>query len=166
MKHDRLISALDAAAEHTGLPAMARGQVRRRHLRWLPIVALALSFGGWTISLANAGWGFAGQVLVYLGLAIAGFLPLFGPIKPWGTPERVDEFDRAARTRAFLVAFATMSAVALGGIWLLIAMAALGRWPLSTLIVELNALAVVLLTLYSAVPTLHASWATRPLAED
>jgi hypothetical protein len=101
-----------------------------------------------------------------LGFAIAILLPIFGPLKPWGSTERVDEFDRALRSRAMLAGFAAVSMAAFAGIWLVIGLALIGDWPRFAILDQLRSLGFYLITLHSAVPTLHASWATRPVDDD
>jgi hypothetical protein len=162
----RFFARLDAAAERTGVPAMARGQARRRSLRWVPVVALAAASAGMIIGLVRVELVDAGYALIMFGFAIAILLPFFGPLKPWGTPERVDEFDRALRSRAMLAGFAAVSMAAFAGIWLIVALGLIGEWPRFTLINQLRSLGFYLATIHSAVPTLHASWATRPIEDD
>lgn len=164
--NQRFFAKLDAAAEHTGVPAIARGQARRRHLRWVPIIALAMASAGMLTGLIRIDLVNAGYALIMLGFAIAVMLPIFGPLKPWGSPERVDEFDRALRGRAMLAGFAAVSMAAFAGIWLVVGLALIGDWPRFTILDQLRSLGFYLITLHSAVPTLHASWATRPVAED
>jgi hypothetical protein len=45
-------------------------------------------------------------------------------------------------------------------------MLAMQEWPASVSQQELIALAFYMMALFSAVPTLHASWRTRPLREE
>lgn len=162
-----IFEALDAVAERTGIPAYAAGKAKRRHLRWLPIAALVIATVGMAILFAFAGWRerALGQGMVFFGLMLAILLPMFGPVKLWGSGERIDEFDRDVRRNAFLVAFATVSATAICGIWLILGLALLGNWDRSALLQILSAFTWYLMTLYSAVPTLHASWATRPIED-
>jgi len=164
--NQRLFAKLDAAAEHTGMPALARHEVRRRHLRWIPIVALALAIGGWGWGLARPGTAWFGYGAISLGFAVAVFLPIFGPIKPWGGPKLADEFDRQLRQRAFLIGFATVSGAAIFGLWTVLGLAVLGNWDRSVLIGQIANLNYLLFVLYLAVPTLHASWTTQPVEED
>lgn len=163
-----IFEALDAAAGKTGIPALAAGQARRRHLRWLPVVALAIATIGMVILIAYPGRReiLLGNGILVLGFMLALILPIIGPVKPWGSLEKVDEFDRTMRRDAFLAAFASASAMAVLGIWLMIGLALLGDWDRARLIQALSAFAFYLLTLYLAVPTLHASWTTRPIVED
>jgi hypothetical protein len=162
----RFFARLDAAAERTGVPAIARGEARRRQLRWVPIVALAAATAGMIVGLIRLELTSAGYALVMLGFAIAILLPIFGPLKPWGTPERVDEFDRVLRARAMLAGFAAVSMAAFLGIWLVVGLALVADWPRLAILDQLRALGFYLITLHFAVPTLHASWATRPLDDD
>jgi hypothetical protein len=165
--HDRLIHGLDQAAERTGIPNLVLGRkVRRRHFRWLPILALLLASAGMALALVRTDLSEAGYAVMMAGFAVAMMLPAFGPLKPWGTVGIVDEFDRAMRARAFLAGFASVSAVAVIGIWLLMGFALLGNWSALTLILALRSLSFYLMTLYAAVPTLYASWSTQPIDED
>lgn len=164
-----LITTLDALSRRTGIPAFAEGKPRRRLLRWTPVVALALAIPGLGIDLlSTARLAFFGHALLTCGFVIAVFCPIFGPIKPWGTVESVDEWDRDLRRRAFLVAFASMAFAGLALFCTITAAAALDNWPASATSFRAMGCAFFLMTLYSAVPTLYASWATRPLdpAED
>jgi len=164
--NDRLLQGLDAAAERTGVPGLVTRIPRRRHLRWLPVVALSLASAGLGLGLIRAdllSWGYA---LLLAGFALSVILPLLGPVKPWGGPGMVDEFDRAVRSRAFLVTFAGISLAAVLGIWLIVGLSLLGAWPKEILIGEISVLSLYLMTLYSAMPTLYSSWTTRPIGED
>lgn len=164
-----LAQRLDDLANLTGFPQLSErmtGAQRRRHLRWLPIVALALPTSGLIIALTMPDRSWLGLVMIGFGNGFAGFLPLFGPVKPWGTISGVDERDRQVRRDAYFIAFATISLVAVLGLFALIGLAFLERWTSITLMVEMGALALYLLSLFSTIPTLHASWATRPIDEE
>ena len=164
--NQRFFAKLDAAAEYTGMPAIARQDIRRRHFRWLPILVLAFAIGGWIWGLARPESATLAYVAINVGFVIGIWLPLFGPIKPWGGPKLADEFDRQVRQRAFLYGFATITFTAYLGIWVLIGLAAIDRWTTLQLIDQLRNFAHMLFVLYLAVPTLQASWAMRPVAED
>jgi len=164
--HDKLIHGLDRASERTGIPALARGSIRRRHFRWLPIVALLVASAGLMLAFVRTDLSEAGFGLLMIGFAIAVMLPILGPLKPWGSAGIVDEFDRTMRARAMLAGFASVAIAAMIGIWFAMGLALLESWPAITLILVLRSLSFYLLVLYSAVPTLHASWSTDPIGED
>ncbi|NIJ21396.1 hypothetical protein FHS95_003099 [Sphingomonas naasensis] len=164
--NERLFARLDTAAERTGVPAMACGKQSRRRLRWLPLVPLALASGSLLTGLIRADLANMGFALITLSYTLAVVLPIFGPLKPWGTPERVDEFDRALRGRAMLAGYATVSVAALIGMWLILGLAVIGDWPRERILWQLAGLPFYLLTLHLVVPTLHASWAIRPVEDD
>ena len=48
--NDRLLDGLDAAAKRTGIPGLVT-KPRRRHLYWLPVVALTLATAGVVLGL-------------------------------------------------------------------------------------------------------------------
>ena len=164
--HDRLIDRLDAAAEFTRIPGLMAKGVRRRHWRWLPMIALGLAVPGFLIGLVRTDLSEIGFGAAMLGFALAIWLPILGPVKPWGAMQRVDEFDRQLRSRAFFAAFASVSAAAFIALQLVMALALLDRWDSLTTVLELRTLSILLLVLYAAVPTLYASWTTRPLDDD
>jgi hypothetical protein len=164
--NQRFFARLDAAAERTGVPAVARGNLRRRHLRWLPVVALAMAAAGLVLTIVRSDLAEFGNAAVILGFSIGIMLPIFGPVKPWGSAERVDEFDRALRTRAFFAGFASVSVAAMLGIWVVVGAALLTGLNGLTMVAQLRALGFTLMTLYAAVPTLYASWTVRPIGDE
>ncbi|WP_066799407.1 hypothetical protein [Sphingomonas soli] len=164
--NERLFDKLDAAAERTGVPAPTKRPPRRRHLRWWPIIALVLGATGLALSLARGDLFTVSYTLVMAGFALSMPLPMAGPVKAWGGPDIADEFDRAMRLRAFLATFASISVMAVIGIWLILGLNLLGAWPKQVLIGQISNLSLFLMTLYSAVPTLYASWATQPIGEE
>ncbi len=87
--HDKLIHGLDAAAERSGLAAVATRPLRRRHLRWTPVAALALAAGGMAFALARPDRFALALSFVVFGNSIAAMLTALGPLKPWGSAERV-----------------------------------------------------------------------------
>lgn len=165
-KPRRFLDRLDAVAERAGIPQAATGHPRRRHLRWLPIVPLAMGFGGFLAALLQGQLQSIGLTVVMVAFGLSVMLPLLGPIKPWGSAEHVDEFDREMRSRAFFFTFATMSVVATVGIGLLIRITLTSKAPYAVPTVQLGVLGALLFVLYSALPTLHASWATRPIDDE
>lgn len=162
----RFIDRLDAVAERTGIPQAATGHPRRRHLRWLPVVPLAMGLGGFLAALLDGRLQSIGLTVVMLAFGLSVMLPLLGPIKPWGSAEHVDEFDREMRSRAFFFTFATMSLVAMLGIGLMIGITLMSASPFSVPTVQLGVLGALMFVLYSSLPTLHASWATRPIDDE
>lgn len=161
-----LIARLDAAAESTGILGAGAGFPRRRHLRWLPVAPLALGIAGELLVLLRPDLDAAALALVMAAFALAALVPIAGPIKPWGSPEHVDEFDRAIRDRAYFATFAAMSGTAMVGIWLTLGITLATNAPREVLMVEMGVLGTFLFVIYFALPTLHASWATRPIEDD
>ncbi len=162
-----LITTLDDLSRRTGIPAFAEGQPRRRLLRWTPVVALAMAIPGLGIEFLSTGrQAFYGHALLTYSFVIATFCPIFGPVKPWGTADWIDEWDRDLRRRSFLVAFASMAFTGLVLFCTITAAAAFGNWSASETSFRAMGCTFFLMTLYSAVPTLYASWTIRPLDPD
>lgn len=160
---------LDDLARMTGLPALfarlASGR-QRRHLRWLPIILLLLVSGGMASILVRPDIYWPGYWALMLGNLIGGCLPIFGPIKPWGERKGADERERQVRRDAYFAAFATISVVAVVGLFLLIGLTLLNRWKIGTLIFDLAMFTFFLILLWEIIPTLHASWASRPIEDE
>lgn len=165
--HD-VLNWLDRSVRWTGIPALAEpGRIQRRHhLRWTPLIVLIAATAGMVVLWSGGIAAPLSYALILIGWSISGFFPLFGPLKPWGSTERTDEFDRVARGRAFFFTFAAISVVAVFGSWLLVALIALDQWPRERMIWSLAGFSFYLMTLFQVLPTLHASWATRPIEDE
>lgn len=167
MKDHPFIDRLDRIANRTGIPQMAAGNPRRRHMRWLPIIALLLAVAG-TASAIIVG---APQYWIAYAVTVFAFftslwMPLFGPIKPWQPQTTVDEYDRALRSQAYLATLPVITILAVGALFGLAVAAILLRWDVSHLGLRMMTTAFLLMTIWNAVPTLYASWATRPIGEN
>lgn len=160
---------LDDLANMTGFPrfsARLTSGTQHRHLRVLPIVTLVLTTGGLITGFARPDLFWLGYIVMIIGNTIAGLLPLFGPVKPWGTIKGVDERDRQVRHDAYFVTFGTISIVAVIGLLALIGVALIENWESMTLMGEMGMFILYLVSLWSTIPTLHASWATQPIEDE
>ena len=166
MVRKTLAERLDDSVRWTGIPDLAKSPPHRRPRRWAPLLALTLATGGLLYAIADDTGLFFGNVLVAMGLAVAVFMPLSGPVKNWTASEAADERERELRRTAYLVALTAVAATAFAGILLLAGLSLALGWSTYQLCFRLMVLAYYLATLYSAVPTLYASWALRPEPED
>jgi hypothetical protein len=160
---------LDDLANLTGFPqwsARITDSMQHRHLRVLPIVALVTATGGLIAGFVRPDLFLLGYMVMFIGNSIGSLLPLFGPVKPWGTTRGVDERDRQVRRDAYFVTFATISIVAVIGMLALIGVALVEDWKSVMLMGEMGLLVFYLFSLWEIVPTLHASWATRPIEDE
>ncbi len=163
-----LFDRLDDAAKLTGIPQLSEKFAKRqhrRHLRWWSVVALVFATIGFVICWTppHSPLGFA---LLAMIQGIAGCLSLFGPVKPWGQMEGVDERDIAVRRSAYLFAFAIVAAILLLGLGAVLAQIAFDALPRSALINDLAGLWLYALLGIFILPTLYASWATRPIEDE
>jgi cytochrome bd-type quinol oxidase subunit 2 len=160
-----MLERLDDSVRWTGIPAFAVGHPRRRSLRWPSVVVLVLAVAGLLVDLGqpNLWWGYA---MLMLGFGVANLMPILGPVKPWGGPERVDESDRALRARAFLAAFSALAAVAVIGLWAIVGLSLVQGWTADALRSTIMKLAFVQATIYTAGPTCYASWARAPIDDE
>jgi hypothetical protein len=161
-----LLERLDDIANRTGIPALAKQQPRRRPLRGLAIIALVLGTIGMAIALFGGRLLLIGDGVLVLGFVLSGWLPLMGPIKPWMSfTERVDELDAQIRAKAYLTALPIILFVAVCGLVGLPILAWLEQRPPAEMVVLGGFVAMYLLILWNAVPTLHASWRRQPAEE-
>jgi hypothetical protein len=107
-----------------------------------------------------------GFALLSVAQAIGLGLSVLGPIKPFGTLTGVDERDRQLRRDSYLATFMAISGIAILALIALAGLALVDRWDRERVIFSLPALAFYLLCLLVTVPTLYASWATRPIEDE
>ena len=164
MERKTIPQRMDRLVMWTGIPALADGRNRRRRpLRWLSAAATAAALGGFAIAMAA---GFAGRTgWIGYGVLLAGFmigtcLQIFGPLKPFNSGERVDEFDRALRTRAYLFTFPVFALGTVLGLLLMMWMLVMD-WPRPSAIMGLAELLMALFALAFTVPTAYASWSVE-----
>ena len=161
-----LIDRLDAAAAKTCIPGLASGPLRRRRFRWLPIIALLLGFGGYLAVLFAPGAAMPGLIAMAVATSAAAWLPMAGPLKIVGGGQTVDEFDRALATRSYLVALGSIVFFAFIGLLLIAGLTLTLGWTRDMLLIGVIATAMLMLVIWSALPTLYASWTIRPIDED
>jgi len=161
-----LMQRLDDVAKLTGIPDLARRPPKRRPLRGLALIALALGTVGMTVTLFGGRVLLVGDGILLAGFVLSGWLPLMGPIKPWMSfNERVDELDADIRAKAYLTALPIILFAAIFALVGLPILAWFGQRSAPEMVALGGFAAMYLLILWNAVPTLHASWRSLP-AED
>jgi hypothetical protein len=149
---------------------MARTRTDRRNadglFRWMPLVAIALGLGGFALMLIAPGQAVLSFSALMAGVAIASCLSFVGPMRIGGGSAVPDEFGHALHMRAYLATFASIAITAYIGMLLVTGLALLGNWTREMLITALIGLALFLPLLWTAVPTLYASWSVQPLDDD
>ena len=154
---------MDDLVMWTGIPRIAGAHPRRRPLRWLSVAAIVGSTGGLIVSAAV---GFArplswiGYAVLVVSFSLGTLLQVFGPLKPFNAGERVDEFDRNLRARAYLFAFPWFALATATGLLALMYMMVM-QVPRAEVIQCLAELMLVLPTLGFSLPTAYASWAVE-----
>ncbi|HEX7851732.1 MAG TPA: hypothetical protein VF485_18520 [Sphingomonas sp.] len=158
---------LDDVANLTGIPSLTRRPPRRRPMRGLAMIALALGTIGMAITLFGGRILLVGDGILLMGFILSGWLPLMGPIKPWlSVSERVDELDTEIRAKAYLTALPIILLVAVCGLVGLPVLAWLQHRPPAEMVALGGFAAMYLLILWNAVPTLRASWQRPPVDEE
>jgi len=154
-----LTQRLDDIAKLTGIPDLAKRPPRRRPLRGLALIALALGTVGMAVTLFGGRVLLIGDGILLAGFVLSGWLPLMGPIKPWMSfTEHVDELDAQIRAKAYLTALPVILFAAVCGLVGLPVLAWVQQRPPAEMIALGGFAAMYLLILWNAVPTLHASW--------
>ena len=163
-----LLERMDHLVLWSGIPRLNEFRVRRRPLRWMPIMALALASAGFIAILLRPGSYWIGYSILMVGFAVGSWLPIFGPVSLFFPGvDNVDERERSLRRDALLVGCATISFMVLVGLFILMLLTVLQDWPRGTLLRAMLSLALYAMVLYSSVPTLYASWAMpRPVDDD
>lgn len=159
---------LDKLVNWTHIPDLANMTVRRRHLRFFPILVLLAGTLGLSIVLLLSDRYWSGYVLLLISFAVSNLLPLLGPVKRQVNPaEDLDEREKAVSKDAYRLTFAAISLTAIAGIWVLVGLATMNDWSRVTLTRAMTASSFYLLLLLTTLPTLFASWTVpKPVDED
>ncbi len=166
MSHKPLLERMDDAVRWTGIPALAGKAPRRRPLRWPSTIALLLAIAGFALALFRPDLWLVGYAPLVLSLAIAGFMPILGPLKPWNGLELVDERDRTEQAKAYLAALGMVAFAAVIAILMIVGLSLVSNWPIWTMRLLLIDLLMLIITIFLAGPTCFASWAEQPLDDD
>lgn len=163
-----LMGMADRAVNRLGLGQNLINHVPR-HYRWTSLIALSALLGGAVtllMSLSGLWRGYIlGNALYLVALALGAFLQIFGPLRRATVKSPLDERERAMRTRAFNISGMTVAGVAMVGAWsmptLMMVDYRVVANPSFWLII-----ALFLTGLFSIIPSLFISWATKPLPSD
>jgi len=167
-KKKNLLERMDDMVTWTGIPQLADSStIRRRRLRWFPVVALLAATCGMAVILATPGKYWLGFMMVMLGVGISIFFPIVGPLKQSLNPhDDADEREKALRHDSYFFAFAVICGVAFLSTWILIGLTVWQDWPREMLLRAMMSFSFFIMVLFSAVPTLYASWKLREPVDD
>ncbi|WP_267388097.1 hypothetical protein [Sphingomonas sp. GC_Shp_3] len=165
MTRKTIAQYLDDSVRWTRIPAIV-APPRRRPLRMWSTLAILAATGALVVAIFWPALRWPGYAVLIAAFGIANFMPIFGPLKPWGGTEPIDERERANRARAFLIALSVISVVAVAGLWTIVALSIMGNWDVDLLRQTNIDLAFYIAALYSALPTCIASWTEPRLRDD
>jgi len=134
---------------------------RPRHLRWLPIPLLLLALLGFVMQVSGHDGEFLSATAGLFTLILMGL----GPLREATRREPLDERETLLRMRATLVGAKCVTFLAIAGTFAFGYSEELGSWKPMTWW-DWAVISYTLMTVYGTVPILHASWMTRPLAEN
>lgn len=158
---------LDDSVRWTGIPSALevferQDDSQRRHLRWIPLIALAIYFAGAALMILGDRPQVLGPIVALFGFLGATFVPIFGPVKAWGSLT-LDEYDRDVRRRAFLFAYAACTMFAIAAFLGIAAMVGLAADEPRRVMYALLLSPGAILTMQATLPALYTSWRTRPV---
>ena len=170
MKRKTIPERLDDSVRWTGIPSALevferQDDSQRRHLRWLPLIALAAYFAGAGLMIFGERPQILGPLVALFGFLSSAFVPIFGPVKAWGSLT-LDEYDRDVRRRAFLFAYAACTMFAIAAFIGIAAMVAPGIQEPRRVIYALLLSPGAILTMQATLPTLYTSWRTKPVEKE
>ena len=154
-----VLAALDRVF---GIPA-----VRRRNLRWWPILTLVVLAAGYTLSVRwEWGWqlSLAGPLLFMLAYGSSFYFRYLGPRLYQGIGAPLDEREQMLRARAGHLSGTIITIIAVGGCFYF-ALAQMFHWWAPTQIYDWTLLGMSLQAASFIFPTLAASWMQAPVAE-
>ncbi|VXC79626.1 hypothetical protein [Sphingomonas sp. AX6] len=158
---------LDDSVRWTGIPSALevferQDDSQRRHLRWLPLLLLVAYSAGAGMMLFGERPQIVGPLVAWFGFLGSAFMPIFGPVKAWGSLT-LDEYDRDVRRRAFLFAYAACTMFAMAAFIGIAAIVAPGTQEPRRIVHALLLSPGAILTMQATLPTLYTSWRTRPV---
>lgn len=138
---------------------------RPRHLRWVSGIPLAMALAA--LVLQVQGVGIRTFMLAFLAMISASWPAFFGPLRTPTRSEPLDEREQLLRTRAMLAGANTTAILALIGAMIFANgnFFGFGLWQPAT-DKDWFVILSVLVTTLGCVPTLYASWTTRPIDEE
>lgn len=165
MPRKTLAQHADDSVRWTGIPALVTRPPSRRPRRWWPVLAIVLACAGLVLTLADPARSWRGTPLIFAAIAIGAVVRARGPLAFAG-PDRPDERERALYYRAY---GSTGFVIGVVGPLALIGLAAhanAANWTRDDLSHALMAASFFTMALWSALPTLHASWSMPSLPDD
>ena len=90
----------------------------------------------------------------------------FGPVKPYGAIEAVDEREQVVRSRSYLAGYSIMAVTAIVGLTLMLVLSFQEEWNINQLRFGMIGLMFLLMTVCFSMPTAYASWTMPPPVGD
>lgn len=156
MSRKTLLERLDDSVAWMGINKWVKGDIEHHPIRYWPIIMLIIATIGLFIILDTQ--FLLGISIIFLAFFGSVFLPIFGPIKPWGTPDIVDEFDQNLRAKSYSVTLPVIMIVAILVLFFLPIWALFQGWDMLQLQLAMMSIGFYIAIIWSCVPTLYASW--------
>lgn len=176
--HRSILSRLDDSLRWTGIPDRVADDlsdhpsVDRAHrpLRWVPLLVIAFSCIPLVLCLilpANVSPGAGVGIMTGMAISIATGALLIYTNGPLGKPSRDDdEREAALRKDSFLFCLGLLAALNCLGQPVLLLVSHWQHWPAVQSVIVVFCTLIVNATLLGTLPTLYASWNSRPLPKE
>jgi len=158
MSEKTFLMRLDDVVRWPGAKIWGKRAGSRRPLRWTSTIALIIAMAGFILLFIWPARQWSVFFVLIIGNALGSYMPIFGPLKPWGSVELVDERERALRAKSYLVALSALAVTGVFGAYLIIAWSMMAGWSIWSLRTAIIGLTLLMITIYTAGPTCIASW--------
>lgn len=137
----------------------------RRHYRWSPLIPIIMGIIGLISTILHGSMHMIGVAITAVGFVISGVYPTLGPIKYRSNIEYRDEYDIILSLKAYSFTGTTIASISGIGCFS-IAIMPIFSWDIHLISALLFQCGFLIGILYSCLPTLYASWTTKPLSAE
>ena len=138
----------------------------RRPLRWASTIALMFSFVGFIMLFVWPSRQWAVLFLLIIGNGLGSYMPVFGPLKLWGSTELVDERERGVRAQVYLIALSALAFTGVLGAFFIVGWSMMAGWSIWSLRTAVIGLTLLMTTIYTAGSTCISSWIEPEIVGD
>ena len=166
MSEKTFLMRLDDVVRWPGTKIFGKRGISRRPLRWASTIALLFSFIGFIMLFVWPSRQWAVFFLLIIGNGLGSYMPVFGPLKLWGSAELVDERERGVRAQVFLIALSALAFTGVLGAFFIVGWSMMAGWSIWSLRTAVIGLTLLMTTIYTAGSTCISSWIEPEIVGD